>query len=176
MKRKDAFRKLRTICQRLDERDPEQFPVVPVRLYPFGSVLTDKPDPSDVDLLFEYQNRPDMAPDDIVTRLAYGKPLPYEQAITQLRRGMQMIRVGLLTDPIEEWVQGRHFSPDTPIRLVWEPGLEWQPIVDELEAHAVAAWDPVAEERHEQIQETFRKIAEEQGRRAAEEWRSKQAW
>ena len=76
MKRKDAFRKLRTICQRLDERDPEQFPVVPVRMYLFGSVLTDKPKPSDIDLLLEYQNRPDMDSGDIVMRLTYGKPLP----------------------------------------------------------------------------------------------------
>jgi hypothetical protein len=174
MKRKDAFRKLRTICQRLDERDPEQFPVVPVHLYLFGSTLTDKPKPSDVDLLFEYQNRPDMDPDDIVIRLAYGKPLPYEQAITQLRRGMQMIRVGVLTDDIKEWLQVRHFSPDTPVKLVWEPGLEWQQVVDELEAHPVAVWNPVAEDHHEQIQETFRQIAKEQGRWAAEEWLRKQ--
>lgn len=40
MKRKDAFRKVRTICERLDGHDPEQFPVVPVRLYLLGSVLT----------------------------------------------------------------------------------------------------------------------------------------
>ena len=58
MKRRDAFRKLRTICQRLDEVDPEQFFVIPLRLYLFGSLLTDKPNPGDIDLLFEYHRSP----------------------------------------------------------------------------------------------------------------------
>jgi hypothetical protein len=49
MKRRDAFRKLRTICQRLDEVDPQQFFVIPLRLYLFGSLLTDKPNPGDID-------------------------------------------------------------------------------------------------------------------------------
>jgi hypothetical protein len=40
MKRKDAFRKLRTICQRLDDRDPEQFPRYPAPAIPVRQ-LTD---------------------------------------------------------------------------------------------------------------------------------------
>jgi hypothetical protein len=45
MKRKDAFHKLKTICQRLDELNPDEFKIQPLRLYLFGSVLTNKPDP-----------------------------------------------------------------------------------------------------------------------------------
>jgi hypothetical protein len=92
MKCPDAFRKLRTVCQRLDEVDPQQFFVIPLRLYLFGSLLTDKPNPGDIDLLFEYRERPDLDPHDIVTRLSYGKPLPADQPFTYLRRGMKMIR------------------------------------------------------------------------------------
>ncbi len=58
MRRKDAFRKLRTICQRLDEAAPNTFFVVPRRLYLFGSVLTDKPDPADIDLNFVHDRSP----------------------------------------------------------------------------------------------------------------------
>jgi hypothetical protein len=174
MKRKDAFRKLRTVCRRLDERDPEQFPVIPLRLYLFGSLLTDKPDPSDVDLLFEFQDRPDLDPDDIVHRLTYGKPLPHEQAVKYLRRGMQMIRVEFLTGNLEDWLADHCFSSDTPLEPVWEPGLAWPQIVDRIESHPLP-WDPVAEEQYERVQETYRRIAKERGTRAAREWLEKQA-
>lgn len=170
MKRKDAFRKLRTICERLDERDPEQFPVIPVRLYLFGSVLTDKPDPVDVDLLFEYQNHPDVDSTDLVNRLSYGKPLPHEQAMKQLRRGMQMIRIGVLIDNVEEWVDERFFEPDMPVKLVWEQGLDWRSIVDEFEAHPVAAWDPDKDAEYKEEKEIFQQIVEETGSSAAWEW------
>jgi hypothetical protein len=86
LKRKDAFRKLRVICQRLDEIDPEQFFVTPLRLYLFGSMLTDKPNLSDVDLLFKYRENP-IDPDELAYQLSYGKPLPYEQAFKHLRSG-----------------------------------------------------------------------------------------
>jgi predicted nucleotidyltransferase len=173
MKRKDAFRKLRTICQRLDDRDPEQFPVIPLRLYLFGSLLTDKPDPSDVDLLFKFQDRPDLDPGDIVHRLAYGKPLPREQAVKYLRRGMQMIRVEFLAGNLEDWLADHCFSFDTPLELVWEPGLAWPQIVDRIESEPIS-WDPVAEEQYERVQETYRRIAKEQGIRAAREWLGRQ--
>ena len=89
MKRKDAFRKLRTICRRLDETDPADFFVIPLRLYLFGSVLTEKSNPSDLDLVFEYRERPDLDSREMLYRMSYGKPLPYQQAMTHLRRGLQ---------------------------------------------------------------------------------------
>ena len=174
MKRKDAFRKLRVICQRLDEADLEQFFVVPLRLYLLGSLLTDKPNPSDVDLLFEFRDRPDLDPGDIVRRLSYGKPLPHEQAVTHLRRGMKMIRVEfLIEDSVEDWLQTRSFLPDTPVRLVWEPGLDWRQVVDEIESHP-APWDPALEKRQKYLQETVKQIIRERGTEAAREWLRKQ--
>jgi hypothetical protein len=61
MKRPGAFHKLRTICHRLDEADPQQFFVIWLRLSLFGSLPTDKPIPGDIDLLFECRQRPDLA-------------------------------------------------------------------------------------------------------------------
>ena len=174
MKRQDAFRKLRLICQRLDEVDPEQFFVLPLRLYLLGSLLTDKPNPSDVDLLFEYRDRPDLDPVDIVHRLSYGKSLPHEQAITHLRRGMKWVRIESLVGSLEDWLHDHLFSPNTPIRVVWEPGLDWRQVVDEIESHP-APWDPALEQRFKYLQETFEQIAQEQGREAAREWFIKQA-
>lgn len=173
MKRKDAFRKLRTICRRLDDRDPEQFPVIPLRLYLFGSLLTDKPDPSDVDLLFNFRDRPDLDPGDIAHRLSYGEPLPHEQAVTHLRRGMQMIRLEFLAGNLEDWLADHCFSPDTPLELVWEPGLAWPEIVDRIESEPLP-WDPVAEEQYEHVEENYRRIAKDQGTRAAQEWLGRQ--
>ena len=173
MKRKDAFRKLRVICQRLDEVDPEQFFVIPLRLYLFGSLLTNKPNPSDLDLLFEYRDRPDKDPYDIVYRLSYGKPLPHDQAVKYLRQGMKMIRIEFLDEEIKEWLKGHLFSPDTPVRLVWEPGLDWRPIIDEIEVNPLV-WDAALEKRNKELQETARQIAQEQGMLAAEEWLKKQ--
>ena len=169
MKRKDAFRKLRVICQRLDEADPEQFFVVPLRLYVFGSLLTDKPNPSDVDLLFEYRASPNMDALDIVHRLSYGKPLPHQQAVTHLRRGMKMIRVEFIVTDVEGWLGDRFFPPDTPVRVVWEPGLHWRPVVDEIESHP-APWDPELERQYKYLQDTAWQMLQDQGREAAGEW------
>ncbi len=175
MKRKDAFRKLRTICERLDERDLEQFPVIPVQLYLFGSLLTDKPDPADLNLFFDYQNHPDVDTADLFNRLSYGKPLPHEQAMKQLRRGMHMIRFEVLIDhDVGEWLEMCSFASDTPVRLVWEEGLDWQPIVDELEAHPVAVWDPDKDAEYKEERETLQRIIEEEGGPAAWEWRKRQ--
>lgn len=174
MKRKDAIRKVATVCQRLAEVDPNDFYVVPVRLYAFGSVLTDKPNPTDVDLLFEYENRPDLDPDDILYRLSYGKPLPPDQASSYLRQGMKMIRIHDLLGSVEAWLSARLFPPDTPVRLIWEPGFDWQQAMAELDAKPLK-WDPEAEARHKAIQETARRIAEEEGIHAARKWLRSQA-
>lgn len=173
MKRQDAFRKLRTICRRLDEVDPEQFFVIPLRLYLLGSLLTDKPNPSDIDLLFEHQDPPDLDPDDIVYRLSYGKPLPHEQAITHLRRGMKWVRIEALSGSLENWLRDHVFPLDTPVRVVWEPGLDWQQVVGEIEFQP-ARWGPALEHRFKHLQETFRQIAQDQEMDAAREWFGKQ--
>jgi len=170
MKRRDAFRKLRTICQRIDEAG--EFPVIPLRLYLFGSLLTEKPNPSDIDLLFEYRERSDLDPHDILYRLSYGKPLPHAQAVKHLRRGMKMIRIELLHGSVEDWLEQHGFPSDTPVRLLWEPGLRWQPVVDEIES-SPTPWDPDQEKDHKHMQDTLRQLVEEQGIEAVTEWLAK---
>lgn len=170
MKRKDAFRKLRTICQRLDEADPATFFVIPNALYLFGSTLTDKPNPADLDLILDYQDRPDLDPLDIVARLSYGKPLPSQEAVIHLRRGMKMVRIAFLEDgDLSQWRRDHGFLPDTPIKLVWQAGLNWPEIVDELEANPLP-WQPEREEKNKQLQKKMERIRESQGQLAAEKW------
>ncbi len=174
MRRQDAFRKLRTICQRLDEVDPQRFFVIPRRLYLLGSLLTDKPNPSDIDLLFEFQNPPNLDAADIVYRLSYGKPLPHEQASIYLRRGMKWVRIDFITAGVQIWLSDHLFPPDTSVKMVWEPGLDWRRVVGEIEAHPLP-WEAVLEQRLEYLQETARQIIRDQGREAAQEWFKKQS-
>ena len=170
MKRKDAFRKLRTICQRLDKADPAIFFVIPKSLYLFGSVLTDKPNPADLDLILDYQDRPDLDPNDIIYRMSYGKPLPAEEAVIHLRRRMKMIRIEFLQDQdLRQWCMEHGFTPDTPIKLVWEAGLNWREIVDDLEVNPLS-WQPEIEARNKQLREKVEHIRQTQGNLAAKEW------
>ncbi len=72
-----------------------------------------------------------------------------------------MIRVEFLVEDVEVWLREHLFHPDTLVRLVLEPGVDWQSIVDEIEVHP-AAWDVNLEERHKYLQETARQIAQDQ--------------
>ena len=173
MKRKDAFRKLRTVCQRLDEADPNDFYIIPKKLYLFGSVLTAKPKPNDLDLFLEYEERPDRDPQDLYYRLMYHKPLPVDQAVTHLRKRMQMIRFDCKTYGVGEWLDCFVIPEDVHIRLVWQPELDWKPIVDELEAYPIP-WDEEKHGFYKQINERAMEIAKAAGIDAAEEWKRAQ--
>lgn len=111
MKRADAFRKMAIVCQRLAGADPRTFFVIPLRLHVFGSVLTAKPNPTDVDLLLEFRQRPDLDPYDIARRFSYRKPLPHEQASTALRKGMKMVHIDFAPAGVDLWRQSTLFVP-----------------------------------------------------------------
>jgi hypothetical protein len=138
MKRADALRKVRTFCERLDQIDLATFPIVPFKLYVFGSVLTDKPDPHDVDLVLLYDERPETDPAEIAMRLAYHEPLPFDQASTQLRRGMQMIRLFPARLTLATWEYVLLFPRGEGLRLIWKPGLIWSRLLDDIAAHPTA--------------------------------------
>jgi hypothetical protein len=150
MKRKDAFRKIRTICQRLDDVDPQTFHVQPLRLYLYGSLLTDKPDPTDVDLILVYDNSPNFDPRKEVAAISYGRPTAAERAIIHLRRRMKMIRIMPAKRSLADWLN-QEFLLNIRPRLIWEPGADWGPAVDEIEASPLP-WPgprpPDADERH----------------------------
>lgn len=137
MKRKDALHKVRTICQRLDEAD-DTFPVQPLSLYLHGSVLTDKPDPKDVDLILIYEYPPGFDFNKDVTAMMYHQPTAVDRAIIQLRRGLKMIRISPVRRCFEDWPEQSLLLTTHP-RLIWRPGAAWPPALDEIEA-APLAW------------------------------------
>lgn len=171
MKRKDALQKLTKICQRLDGVDPNDFHVIPLRLYLFGSLLTDKENPDDIDLLFQYEERSDLDPNDILYALTYGKPLPYQRAFTFLRNRMKMIRFESMspTTDVAGWLADHMFLPETPARLVWEPQHDWQDTIAEI-ANQSLPWDPDLERQNKFMQERLKKIVEDEGVDAAAVW------
>ena len=171
MKRRDAWRKVRTICERLDQIDLATFPTVPFKLYVFGSVLTDKPDPHDVDLVLPpgvppahrawygiYDERLDTDPAEVAMRLAYHMPLPFDQASTRLRRGMQLVQIYQARRTLANWEYILLFPRAEGLRLIWKPGLNWSHILDEIAAHPTV-WQgarPVdATERFDEWQRTL---------------------
>ncbi len=80
-----------------------------------------------------------------------------------------MIRFVSLFESVEEWMESHFFSQDVPVRLVWEPGLEWRQVVDEIEANPIP-WDEDLEKLYKYLQETADQIKQEQGELAAMEW------
>jgi hypothetical protein len=169
MKRRDAFRKARTICQRLDDMDEAQaieFRARPLELYIFGSALTDKAKPADLDLVIVYDELTELlTPAELHGILSYGKPSPFRKLRTHLCRGMKMIRLSDAVDTLAWWPNLRLFPEARGLYLIWKPGLDWAPLLDHLEANPVpwagprpeedldaaqAAWEARPEEEREQ--------------------------
>lgn len=141
MKRPDAFRKVRTICQRLDDLSEAQvieFRARPLKLYLLGSVLTDKADPADVDLVLVYDELSKLLSHvELHEILSYGKPAPFQRLSTHLRRGMKMIRLAPAVDSLAHWPDLCLFPSGEGLHLIWKPGLNWAPILDHLEADPI---------------------------------------
>ncbi|MBN1583461.1 MAG: hypothetical protein JXA89_22315, partial [Anaerolineae bacterium] len=158
MKRRDALRKVRTICERLDQIDPDTFYIHPLKLYLFGSVLTDKPDPQDVDLLLLHKggHQSEKEALEIVAALAYGLPAPFDRASTHLRRGMTMVRLHEAEDSLRNCFMLYLFPDGEGLHLIWKPGLDWRATLDEIEAHPLPWSGPRSPEALEQAREAWR--------------------
>ena len=127
MKRQDALRKVRTVCERLDQVNLATFPVVPQTLYLFGSNLTDQPDPTDVDLVLIYGPNPQhyIDPEDAYYILTYTPHLiPANQARVHLRQGLQNVKLFMQTS-LATWIDLLLFSTQEGLQPVWKPGLRW---------------------------------------------------
>ena len=172
MKRRDALRKVRTVYERLDEVDPDTFFVRPFKLYLFGSVLTDKPDPDDVDLVLVYKEPPVQSQEEALARYAdmiYGRTSPFHKASTHLRSRMKMIRLFPADDEIGRWNQLFLFPNADGLRLVWKPGLNWRGIVDEIKAHPNPWPGPRPPDAQERAEEAWNTLSpEEQDTRIAQ--------
>jgi hypothetical protein len=136
MKRSTAFRNVRTICERLDKVDPNTFPVRPHKLYLYGSVLTDKPNPADVDVVLLCLANPvdDRA---FLYALNYRPTLlPDNQARKHLRSGMRNTHLEIeMSSDLSNWEYLWLFPDGEGIWLIWKPSLNWSAIVDEIESH-----------------------------------------
>ncbi len=160
MKRKDALRKVRTVCERLDNIDLSTFPVVPQTLYLFGSTLTDKPAPSDVDLVLIYGPNPpfNIAPEDAYHILTYAPHLiPANQARVILRQGMKNVKLFVETS-LETWVDLILFSNEEGLQPIWKPGLRWAEIIDGLEANPLPWAGPRPPDAQEKLNQELRAL------------------
>jgi hypothetical protein len=164
MKRRDALRKVRTICERLDQVDPATFYVHPLKLYLFGSVLTDKPDPKDADLILLYKGGPktDEEALEIVRALTYGQPTPFEKASTHLRQGMKMVRIHEAEGSLRNCFMLYLFPDGESLRLIWKSGLEWRTILDEIEANPLPWTGPRAPDELEQAKKAWFALSDEE--------------
>lgn len=160
MKRKDALRKVRTVCERLDQVDLTTFPVVPQTLYLFGSTLTAKPDPADVDLVLIYGPNPlhSIDPEDAYYILTYTPHLiPANQARVHLRQGMKNVKLFVETS-LETWVDLILFANEEGLQPVWKPGLRWAEVIDELQAHPLPWAGPRQSDAQEKLDQELRAL------------------
>jgi hypothetical protein len=145
MKRSDAFRKLRTICARLDNDAPNPLPhyrVSPRRMWLFGDLLTDKPQPDEVDLLLFVDDHRSSYLDEELEEIAYRQahrlPMPADEAAVRWRRGLQKVQVfpcdELSITEAEEFFALRKLG-NIATRLMWQPGLDWESVLQDLEQH-----------------------------------------
>jgi hypothetical protein len=137
----------------------------------FGSVLTDKPNPADVDLLCYALLRPEFV-NEAAAALVSGRRGPIHRAISELRRGMKMVSIhDVGEEGPDGWFRARGLDPG-PTRLIWERGMDWCKVLDDVEAHP-PAWDPAVEARNkadkkircqgEELERVLRKGAGELG-------------
>jgi predicted nucleotidyltransferase len=164
MKRQTTLRKVRTFCERLDAM-AESLPVRVLSVHIFGSVLTDKPTPADIDLLVEYQERPvtteqerTQALVDLWTR----RPTLFARAVIILTRGLSLFRVvpygyGSGNEPDPNWNAQRwaeeQMGKAVSMRMLWKPGFDWCQVIEEIEQNPLS-WNGEAErERKKEIAE-----------------------
>lgn len=165
MKRQDALRKVQAICERLDKVDPDTFFVRPLKLYLFGSVLTDKPEPNDIDLVLDYRDRPIQSTEEAIARYAdivYRRPLPFDKANRYLRGGMKMIRFFPADGGIAAWDQLPLFADPDGRQLVWKPGLNWRAVLDEIEAHPRPWPGPRPPDAQREVEEAWNALSPEE--------------
>ncbi len=56
-----------------------------------------------------------------------------------------------------------------PIKLVWQPDMNWQEVVEAIEANPLK-WQPDIEVKNKELQEKIEHVKKTKGQRASEEW------
>jgi predicted nucleotidyltransferase len=134
MKRDAAFAKLQTICQRFDGAGTTDNLLLPIQVWLFGSLLTDKPEPDDIDILVKFDESR------LIEKSKQQEYLDLAHNLRECHRaeqvycaGMRMIHIESVSErTLVEWFRSRKMPPDTPYKLIWETGLDWKTILEEI--------------------------------------------
>lgn len=149
MKRQTAFQHLKTICERLNQAAtcPEKILVPVFRVWLFGSVLTEKPNPDDIDLIFEVDST-GYCQKYRSTAIPLGTVLKnYHRTLAQYAAGMNKVRINDLElgEGEPDWWFSSHGLPaSTPYYLIWQQGINWNSILNDIQT-APLHYDEAAE-------------------------------
>lgn len=167
MERNEAFAQLRTICQRLDEIDPQNFFITPQHLYLQGGFLSDKPNAKSVNLLLAYTMP--TVPEDNLAGLNSEQHLLFQKAVDQLCRDLEQVYIEPHLEGTEPSSEDSPWPDNFRPQLVWAPGLPWEPIVNYLEDNPIA-WEGIKAAWFKSLDEKTAQITSEQGNEAALKW------
>lgn len=144
MKRDIAFRKIQTLCQRFDDAisGSSEYVVFPIQVWLIGSVLTDKPEPDDIDLVAEFDSQAlhrtfqQQAQEEGYLDI-YASTQIYARAIRAFYADMKMVHVNdfMGVKNIAAWLKSHSMPDDTPRRLIWQPGIDWRCILQDIHTH-----------------------------------------
>lgn len=132
MERDRVFEHLDTVCRQLDQADRSPDTSLYVsRLYLFGSVLTDKSEPTDIDLIIE--PHPELAGDagwlsDVFLDDEVGV---FDQMVQQQGSAVSLVSASE-PDPQAALAPRVLRSGRAPCRLIWEPGFNWLEALGEV--------------------------------------------
>jgi len=168
MKRKQAFEKLQIICERLNEINTTKLFIIPVRLNLYGSILTNKPNPADIDLLLQFKYK-DI--NNVLYRISYDKVLPEQQVAKYLKNRMRNIHIEFLeltNSNLNDWLIEHCMPLNTPMKVIWNENLDWREALTEAENNPI--FHNADLERHQKyMQKKLKTIIENKGEQAAKE-------
>jgi hypothetical protein len=181
MKRTDAIRKLMTLCSRLDQasgKPGENFGIDPLYLWLFGSVLTDKENPDDIDLVIQVDSTEatdsENKLNEILYCLSYSKPLPWERAVRTWCTGMKMFRPIIIEKreaDFSDWILHHTLLAETEKRLIWEPGFDWENILSNIRNQPLE-WNRQEEARRKSYNLVAKQVLIDKGNAGLDEWRN----
>jgi len=139
MKRRTAWKHIHTLCERFDlaTTSPEQFPIPVLRAWLFGSALTDKDEPANINLIVEVDST-----QYVRTYRSTNIPLPtviknYYRLLARYYAGMKMVRMADIELGKGEpgwWFASQGLPEHTPYYLIWQQEIDWQKILQAIQA------------------------------------------
>ncbi len=179
MKRGDAIKKIQILCSRLDQaygHPEENYGVNPLHVWLFGSVLTDKETPEDIDLVIQMDTtlakNSQKKISSIIHYLSYGQPMPWEKAKRNWCRGMKMFQIIIIEEKdtdFDKWIDDHTFLAIMNRKLIWEPGIDWKNILNKIQKFPIT-WDPIDEAKRKSYNAEMQKVLKDEGQLALEKW------